>query len=407
MTAKFIDNGSVTTPAGFSAAGITCGLKKSGNPDMALVTSDVSASFSGAFTTCKFAAAPVILDRERVIQQDKIRAVIVNSGNANACTGKQGYDDAVKMCEMVAGKLNIKPEEVMVSSTGRIGVHMPMDIISAGIDTAAAALTHDGGIDAARAIMTTDTVPKYAAMEVELSCGKVTIGGMTKGAGMIDPKMTVPHATMLSYITTDAEIDNSLLADFIGKGVEMSYNRINIDGDMSTNDTVIIMANGVSGLKVEAGSDDAETFYQALIELMQHLAMAMVRDGEGVTKFVTVDVKGAATAADARLCAEAVCNSLLCKTAWFGCDPNWGRIIAAIGYSGADFKPENVTLDYNDLPVVRSGQDAGTPEATLAKLLKEGEFEVKINLGAGSHDYKMWTNDITYEYVKINAEYHT
>ncbi len=407
MTVKFIDNGSVTTPAGFSAAGITCGLKKSGNPDMAMVASDVPANFSGAFTTCTFAAAPVLLDRERVIKQDKIRAVIVNSGNANACTGTQGYNDAVKMCEMVAGKLNIKPEEVMVSSTGRIGVHMPMDIIAAGIDKAAAALTHDGGIDAARAIMTTDTVPKYAAIEIELSSGKVTIGGMTKGAGMIDPKMTVPHATMLSYITTDAAIENSLLADFIGKGVEMSYNRINIDGDMSTNDTVIIMANGVSGLKIEAGSDDAEIFYQALVELMQHLAMAMVRDGEGVTKFVTVDVKGAATAADARLCAEAICNSLLCKTAWFGCDPNWGRIIAAIGYSGAVFKPENVTLDYNDLPVVRSGQDAGTPEAALAELLKKGEFEVKINLGAGSHDYKMWTNDITYEYVKINAEYHT
>lgn len=404
---KFIENGSITTPAGFSAAGITCGLKKSGNPDMALIASDVPAAFSGAFTICKFAAAPVQLCKERVLKQDKIRAVIINSGNANACTGKQGYADAVKMCELTAAGLGISPDEVMVSSTGRIGVHMPMAIVAAGIDKAANALDPDGGLTAAKAIMTTDTVPKYAAVSVELSGGVVSIGGITKGAGMIDPNITVPHATMLAYVTTDADIDNKLLTEFLGKGAEYSFNRINIDGDMSTNDSLIIMANGVSGVKVAQGSADAEIFYQALQQLLQELARKMVRDGEGVTKFVTVNVSGAASAADARMCAEAVCNSLLCKTAWFGCDPNWGRVIAAIGYSGADFKPENVKLDYDDMPVVRDGQDAGTPEAVLAQLLKKGEFTVSIDLGAGDCDYQMWTNDVSYEYVRINAEYHT
>ena len=374
---------------------------------MAMIRSSVPANFSGAFTSCKFAAAPVLLDRERVLKQDKVSVVVVNSGNANACTGRPGYANAVKMCEMAAAELKITPEEVLVSSTGRIGVQMPMDVIAKGIKLAAAALSGDGGAAAAQAIMTTDTVPKRLACEVELSGGKVIIGGMTKGAGMIDPDMKVPHATMLCYITTDAAVGNELLAEFIGKGADYSFNRINIDGDMSTNDSVIIMANGLSGVKVERGSADAEIFYAALLQLMQGLAMKMVRDGEGVTKFVTIDVKGAASAADARKCAEAIANSLLCKTAWFGCDPNWGRVIAAIGYSGAEFDPEKVTLDYDQMPVVRDGQDAGTPERVLAEVLKKGDFTVKVNLNAGSGCHTVWTNDISYEYVKINAEYHT
>ncbi len=403
----FIPAGSVTTPQGFVASGITAGLKVSGKPDMAMVGSTVPANFAGAFTSCKFAAAPVILDRERVLQQDRIRAVIINSGNANACTGKPGYENAVKMCEIAAREMKIKPEEVLVSSTGRIGVQLPMSIIESGIVKAVAALSADGGPVAANAIMTTDTRPKATAVEVELSGGKVKIGGMTKGAGMIAPRMNVPHATMLCYITTDAAIDNKLLAQFAGNGADSSFNCINIDGDMSTNDTLILMANGLSGISVKAGTEDAEIFYAALLALMQQLAQEMVKDGEGVTKFVTINVKNAASASDAHKCAYAVSNSLLCKTAWFGCDPNWGRVIAAIGYSGADFKPENVKLDYNDRPVVRDAMDAGTPEKELAQLLKERDFTVNIDLGAGDADFTMWTNDITYEYVKINAEYHT
>lgn len=404
---QFVTGGSVTSPAGFSASGITCGLKRSGKPDLAMIYSHVPADFAGAFTSCRFAAAPVILDRERVLHSAKAQAVVVNSGIANACTGKPGYDNAVKMCEIAADALKISADKVLVSSTGRIGTHLPMDTVEKGIRMAAAALREDGGAEASVAIMTTDTRPKAMAVQVMIGGKTVTIGGMTKGAGMIAPKMTVPHATMLCYITTDAAIDKKTLAEMIGRGADHSFNRINIDGDMSTNDTVLIMANGVSGVTIAAGTAEVEIFYQAMLQLMQALAMEMVRDGEGVTKFVTIEVNNAASLEDARKCAEAISNSLLCKTAWFGCDPNWGRVIAAIGYSGAVFVPEKVKLDYNDKPVVRDGMDAGTPEPVLAEILKKGEFTIKIDLAAGCSNWTMWTNDITYEYVKINAEYHT
>ncbi|MFA7231204.1 MAG: bifunctional glutamate N-acetyltransferase/amino-acid acetyltransferase ArgJ [Victivallaceae bacterium] len=404
---KEIANGSVTSPRSFKASGITAGLKRSGAPDMAMIYSDVPANFSGAFTSCTFAAAPVQVCRNRVLTQQKIQAIIVNSGNANACTGKQGVINAEKMCAVTASELGIKPEAIMVSSTGRIGVQLPLHIIEPGIAKAAAALAADGGPVAARAIMTTDTVPKAAAVSFEIDGKAVTIGAMTKGAGMIDPKMRVPHATMLCYITTDAGIENQLLAEFIKSGVEESFNRITIDGDMSTNDTTIIMANGQSGIKIEKDSSGAQMFYAGLLFLMQKLARMMVLDGEGATKFVTVKINNAPTEKDAALCAEAIANSLLCKTAWFGCDPNWGRIVAALGYSGAEFDPDKVTVHYNDKPVVIDGQDAGTPEKELAVVLKDKEFTITVNLNAGNFDYWVWTCDISYEYVKINAEYHT
>jgi glutamate N-acetyltransferase/amino-acid N-acetyltransferase len=402
-----IDGGSVTSPAGFQAAGITAGLKRSGKPDMALIFSKIPANFSGAFTSCTFAAAPVLVCRERVKTQEKIQAVIINSGNANACTGIPGIKNAEIMCLAAGTCLGINAASVMVSSTGRIGVQMPMDVINAGIAKAVQALNDDGGLVAADAIMTTDTCPKSMAVQLSINGKIVTIGAMTKGAGMIDPNMSVPHATMLCYITTDAVIDNSLLSDFLGRGVEDSFNRITIDGDMSTNDTTIIMANGVSGVTINAESREAEIFYFALKFVMTSLAKMMVMDGEGATKLVNVVVNNAASRSDAKLVANAIANSLLCKTAWFGCDPNWGRIIAAIGYSKAIFLPERVTIDYNDKPVVRDGQDAGTPEAVLAELMKSREFTITVNLNAGNFDYNVWTCDISYEYVKINAEYHT
>jgi glutamate N-acetyltransferase/amino-acid N-acetyltransferase len=402
-----IDGGSVTSPAGFQAAGITAGLKRSGKPDMALIFSKIPANFSGAFTSCTFAAAPVLVCRERVKTQEKIQAVIINSGNANACTGIPGIKNAEIMCLAAGTCLGINAASVMVSSTGRIGVQMPMDVINAGIAKAVQALNDDGGLVAADAIMTTDTCPKSMAVQLSINGKIVTIGAMTKGAGMIDPNMSVPHATMLCYITTDAVIDNSLLSDFLGRGVEDSFNRITIDGDMSTNDTTIIMANGVSGVTINAESREAEIFYFALKFVMTSLAKMMVMDGEGATKLVNVVVNNAASRSDAKLAANAIANSLLCKTAWFGCDPNWGRIIAAIGYSKAIFLPECVTIDYNDKPVVRDGQDAGTPEAVLAELMKSREFTITVNLNAGNFDYNVWTCDISYEYVKINAEYHT
>ena len=404
---SFLENGSVTSPAGFKAAGVTAGLKISGAPDMAMIYSDIPANFSAAFTSCIFAAAPVRLGRERVSTQETLRAVVVNSGNANACTGQDGMERAHEMCKLTAQELSIQPEEVIVSSTGRIGVQLPMEIISKGIKKAADSLDYSSGVEAAAAIMTTDTVPKHAALSVELSSGKVTIGAMTKGVGMINPDMHIPHATMLCYITTDAAIDNSLLKDFLARGVDNSFNRINIDGDMSTNDTTVIMANGASSVEIKALSKDAEIFYNALQTLLQQLAREMVMDGEGATKFVTIYIENATDAASAKTCAESIGNSLLCKTAWFGSDPNWGRIVAALGYSGVDFDPDIVNVHYDDQAVVVNGSDAGTPEEKLAGIMQNREFSITVNMNAGNAKYWVWTCDISYEYVKINAEYHT
>jgi glutamate N-acetyltransferase/amino-acid N-acetyltransferase len=404
---KIINDGGVTSPVGFLASGVIAGLKLSNALDMALIFSKTPANFSGAFTTCSFAAAPVRLCQQRVIEQPTTQAVIVNSGNANACTGNTGLKNAETMAELTAAALNIEPSAVMVSSTGRIGVQLPMGKIANGINAATTALTNTGGNQAATAIMTTDTCPKSMAVTIEIAGKTVTIGGMAKGAGMIDPKMTVPHATMLCYITTDAIVSNKLLNQMIGDAAEESFNRINIDGDMSTNDSLIIMANGAAEVEIVPDSPIAEKFYTALKVLTQQLARAMVMDGEGVTKFVNIEISNAANEADAKLAANALANSLLCKTAWFGCDPNWGRLVAALGYSKAIFNPDDVVIHYDDQPVVIAGQDAGVPEAELAKVLQQREFSVKIDLNAGSANYWMWTNDISYEYVKINAEYHT
>ena len=404
----WIENGSVTSTPGFQACGITAGLKKSGNPDMALVKSEKPANFAGVFTSCVFAAAPVQICRKKVRSSAKASAFIINSGNANACTGDAGLANAEKMCVLTAAELNIDPAEVLVASTGRIGVQMPMDIIGNGIKLAAANLSCDGGNQAAQAIMTTDTVPKACALEVELSGGKVTIGAICKGVGMIDPQMvTAPHATMICCITTDALCSNELLEKLLADNAGKSFNRITVDGDMSTNDTCVIFANGNSGVELTEGSPDTAKFQEALLSLMQNLARKQVMDGEGATKFVAIEVDGAPGCAEAKLLAEAVANSLLCKTAWFGCDPNWGRIVAALGYAGVAFDPSKVDIYYDDMIVVRQGGDAGTPEADLAKILKNREFTVKVHMNQGQGEYWVWTSDVSYEYVKINAEYHT
>lgn len=404
---KPIAGGSVTTPRGFRAAGVTAGFKRSGAPDFAMLVSDVPANFAGAFTSCTFAAAPVQVCRKRVLSSGTIRAAVINSGNANACTGETGMANAEATCVLAANKLGITPEEVVVSSTGRIGTQLPMDTIRKGIELAVAALAADGGPTAAKAIMTTDTVPKSAAVELEFDGTVCSIGAMTKGAGMIDPTLKVPHATMLCYITTDVKISNALLAEMLEENAGRSFNRITIDGDMSTNDTVIVMANGLSGVEIRRDTLAAEAFRDALLSVMQQLAREMVMDGEGVTKFVNVEIANARSENDARLCAEAVANSLLCKTAWFGGDPNWGRVVAALGYSGAAFKPEKVDIFYDGVPVVKQGGDAGTPEEDLVGIVRKREFTVSVDLHDGNAEYWVWTNDISYEYVKINADYHT
>ena len=405
---KFIENGSVTSVPGFKASGITCGLKKSGNPDMALVFAEKPANFAGVFTSCVFAAAPVRVCQKKVRSSAAAQAFIINSGNANACTGTSGLANAEKMCALTAAGLNIAPESVLVASTGRIGVQMPMDIIEKGIKLAVSGLAADGGNQAAQAIMTTDTVPKAAAVSVEINGKTVTIGAICKGVGMIDPHMTVaPHATMICCITTDVKCGNALLEKLLADNADNSFNRITVDGDMSTNDTCVIFANGDSGVTLEENSAAADIFKAALLALMQNLARKQVMDGEGATKFVAVEVDGAPDTESAKRLAEAVANSLLCKTAWFGCDPNWGRIVAALGYAGVKFDPDKVDVFYDDKIVVSKGGDAGTPEKDLAQILQNREFTVKVHLNQGKGEYWVWTSDVSYEYVKINAEYHT
>ena len=404
---KFIADGTITSVPGFLASGVTAGFKRSGAPDFAMVFSPDPAEFAGVCTSCLFAAAPVLLCRERVLKSPKLQALAINSGVANACTGKQGLENSRRSCELVAKKLGISPEAVAVASTGRIGVQLPMELIAKGVDLAVPALSDRGGADAARAIMTTDTVPKAAAVEVALPRGKITIGAMTKGAGMIDPHLAAPHATMICIAATDARIDKKLLQKMLNACAADSFDRITVDGDMSTNDTVMILANGVSGIEIAEGTPEAAEFQAALLDVLQNLARRMVGDGEGVTKLVTVEVVNARSDADAKLAAEAVANSLLCKTAWYGNDPNWGRVVAALGYSGAKFDPAKCDVFFGPLAVVKDGGDAGTPEPDLVEIVKEREFTIRCDFKEGNGSYWVWTGDISHEYVKINADYHT
>ena len=404
---SFIENGSTTSTPGFKAAGVTAGFKRSGAPDFALLYSEVPANAAGVFTTCRFAAAPVRYCKEILAKGGKIQAVSVNSGIANACTGKQGLEGSRKTAALAAQKLGISPDAVAVASTGRIGVQMDMDLIEKALNLAIPQLSADGGNDAARAIMTTDTVPKAAAAKLIINGKTVTIGAMTKGAGMINPGLAGLHATMLCFITTDADIETPVLAAMLEENAENSFNRITVDGDMSTNDTVLLFANGVSGVKIAAGTQEEADFKAALLEVMKNLAHRMVKDGEGSTKLVTIEVVNARSVEDAKMAAESVANSLLCKTAWFGNDPNWGRIAAALGYSGAKFDPDKCDISIDGVPVMTCGGDAGTPESVAAEVVKKDEFTIRCDFNDGDSSYWVWSSDVSYEYVKINADYHT
>ena len=407
MSFEFIENGSPTSVPGFLASGVTAGFKRSGAPDFAMIFSEEPANFAGVFTSCTFAAAPVRICRELVKNSPFLQAVIINSGNANACTGEQGMESARRSCAIAAAALGVAPEAVAVASTGRIGVQMDMSLIERGVKLAVPALSADGGNTAAEAIMTTDTVPKAAAVKVDVNGKKFTLGAMTKGAGMIDPHLTTPHATMICIVTADAEIANDRLLKILAENADDSFNRITIDGDMSTNDTVLILANGKSGVTIAPDSPEEAAFKEALLALMQNLARRMVLDGEGATKFVEVKVKNARSRRDAKLAAEAVGNSLLCKTAWFGNDPNWGRVVAALGYSGAQFDPDKCDVYLDDIPVVKNGGDAGTPEKDLLDTVKQREYTITCDFNDGDAEYWVWSSDVSYEYVKINADYHT
>ena len=395
--------GGVGAPQGFLAAGVACGIKRS-KADLALVVSDKPGAMAAVLTTNRVQGHCVRLCKRR-LANGVGQAIIINSGNANACTGPQGRIDAERMASAVAAELDLEEETVFVCSTGKIGVPLPIEKVEQGIPLAVAALSKSGGNAAAEAIMTTDTVSKQIAVEFMVDGMPVRIGGMAKGAGMIEPSM----ATMIGVLTTDAVIAPRLLYECLRCAVEDTFNRISVDGDQSTNDTVLCLANEMAGhTPLTEEHPDWAVFCAAMDKVCRHLAMAIVKDGEGATKFVTVQVDGAASAEDARRVVRAVGRSLLVKTAWFGGDPNWGRIIDAVGYSGAEITPDEINIRYDDVYAVRNGfADPESDEKDLAAVLKKDSFSVGIELNAGKASDVMYTCDCSEEYVRINSEYST
>ncbi len=403
----FLDDGHVTSPAGWRAATWACGIKYKDRDDLALLVSAMPCSAAAVFTTNMVKAAPVRYDMALLERNAAgLRALAVNAGNANACTGPDGEAAAVTMARAVEQALGLPDDTTFIMSTGTIGVPMPIAKITAGVAEAAQRLTSDGGAAAARAIMTTDTRPKHAALRVALPSGvTVTLGGMAKGAGMIHPNM----ATMLSAVTTDAAVSPQALHAALRHAVELSFNSISIDGDTSTNDTLLVMANGAAGnAPIESlASPDGAAFLAGLTALCQRLAQAVVRDGEGATRFVTITVRGARDKADAKLAAMTIAKSPLVKTALYGADPNWGRVLCAIGYSGAEVDPDRVALIFGGLPVLADGLPLPFDEAAASDLLNVPEVSIDADLKLGEGEATVWTCDFTEDYIRVNAEYRT
>ena len=393
-----IIKGSVTAARGFRAAGMAAGIKPSGRKDLALIVSDAPATVAATFTTNQVKAAPVQLDMEHVATSGGMaRAIVANSGNANACQGKAGRIHARAMAVAVARRIKCPEEQVLVCSTGRIGVNLPIVKIEAGIKKLLEAVSRKGAHEAAQAIMTSDTRTKEIAVRLKFGGRAVHIGGIAKGAGMIQPNM----ATMLAFLTTDAEMTRVTLQHALSAAVKQSFNRISIDGDTSTNDTVLLLANGAAGGKPLAGAALAE-FQKALDFVCLELAKMMVRDGEGVTKFVTVNVRGAVNDHQAEAAARAVVNSTLVKTSWCGGDPNWGRIMDAIGYSRAKVREERVEIAYNGVAAVRHGVATKVSPHRLRRAARQPTFAVDINLHIGRGRCTMHSCDLTEKYVELN-----
>ena len=392
--------GGVTAPQGFLAGSAYCGVKATNkdSADIALIVSQHKTVAAATFTTNKVKAAPVRVSRTHVASPD-VRAIIANCGNANACTGVPGIENAKRMCQATATALGLKERQVLVCSTGRIGVQLPIEKMEATILTMESCLSREGSNAAARAIMTSDTFAKEVAVELTVGGKSVRVGGIAKGAGMIDPNM----ATMLAFITTEAVIDKTTLQKAVSVAVEQSFNRITIDGDMSTNDTVLALANGAAGNKpLKYGTKAFKAFQTALDHVMRELAWLIVQDGEGVSKFVEVRVDGAASLADARRAAEAIANSTLVKCAWFGEDPNWGRIMDALGYCDAKMREEQVDIFYDGVNAVKHGMQSKTPFEKLREVVKQKRFTICVDLHQGSGEYVVYTTDFTMEYVKLN-----
>lgn len=395
-----VTEGRCIRPTGFRAAGVACGLKPEGR-DLALIASDRPAAAAGVFTTNRVQAAPIQVNREH-LADNTAQAIVVNSRNANACTGERGLADARQTAREVARELNVAPENVLVNSTGVIGVPLPMDRILSGIPVAVRDLRDDGWADAAAAIMTTDTVPKMASVRIRVDGREFTVCGIAKGAGMIAPHM----ATMLGFVATDAVIDPHRLETCLREAVDRSFNCITVDGDTSTNDTVLLLANGAAGERPLTRGEIA-SFQTGLNAVCVSLARQIARDGEGATKLITIRVDGAASIADARTVGLSVGNSKLVKTAVFGRDPNWGRILCAIGYAGVPVDPDEVSVSMAGIPIYGRGRGLPFDTDEAIRALSANEIEIEINLGPGNRSATIYTCDLTYDYVRINAEYTT
>ena len=403
-----IKNGTITDVKGFKAAGITAGLKKSGKKDLALIYSEYKAVSAAVFTKNLVKAAPILVDMEN-IKSENTQAIIVNSGNANACTGEDGYKNAKKMTEIIAEKLNLHPTEVLVESTGIIGVQMDMEKVASGLEKIVPELSEEGGHNAGEAIMTTDTFPKNLAVKIEIGGKEVTIAGIAKGSGMIHPDM----ATMLAFLVTDISIDKKLLQKVFSKSTDDSYNMVSVDGDTSTNDMAGILANGAAGnTKItDENSEEFKIFKEALNFVNKELAKSIAKDGEGATKLIEVTTKNARTMEDAKKVSKSVITSSLFKAAVFGSDANWGRILCAVGYSGAELIVDKIEIfikgEDKIIQVAKNGMGIDFGEEKVEKILKEEKVGVIVNLNDGNYDATAWGCDLTYDYVKINADYRT
>jgi glutamate N-acetyltransferase/amino-acid N-acetyltransferase len=393
---------SICAPDGFRAAGVAAGIKTAG-PDVALIVSDHPANAAAVFTTNRVQAAPIHVCREHLrATHGHARAIVVNAGNANACTGVQGLADARRMAALAGEAVGVPAEQVLVASTGIIGHHLPMEKIEAGVREAARSLEPTAD-PAAAAIMTTDLVPKTAAVQFELGGKLVRVGGICKGSGMIGPHL----ATMLAFLTTDADVWPEVLQPALAAVAARTFNCTTVDGDTSTNDMLAILANGRSGVPVRPGSPALRAFEGALEQVCTSLAKALARDGEGATKLIEIQVRGARTAADARRIAMTMANSPLVKTAFFGNDPNWGRLMMAAGRAGVRFDPDRVALWIGDVQLVRDGEPLPFDAQQAVAALKQPEVTTTLELAEGAAAARVWSCDFSYDYVRINAEYHT
>jgi len=403
----------VTFARGFRAGSAACGIKafttgasaipRDQKDDLCVIHSAYPCDTGGVFTTNRVKSASVVIDQLH-LQRNRIQALTINSGNANACTGAQGFRDALLMAKLSADRLDLDPDQVLVSSTGVIGRSLPMDAIKPGIAQACENLSEEGGLAAAKAIMTTDTVPKTARVELDIAGTTVRIGGMCKGSGMIHPNM----ATMLAYITTDAAVETGLMARLVRSIADRSFNQVTVDGDSSTNDTLLLLANGAAGNQsIKAGTHESEALENAVLEVARTLARKIAQDGEGATKLITVRIASAPDDQQARLAARAVASSSLVKTAIHGGDPNWGRIVCALGYSGSELAIDTLTVKVAGVTVFDKGAGVEADLDRVRSAFEQPEIEIHAALGMGEGTAEAWGCDLSEEYVHINADYTT